>query len=97
MSISTINDHAYHGSVKLSFCTDSASSVAAIEIATVYFAVENGSTRLHSRSTQAQATIETVKAMLPSTVFADVAAHRVRPNRRPAIEAFTDISMIQSL
>lgn len=62
--------------------------MAEIAMAMVYFAVENGSTRLHKRSTQAQATTDTVKAMLPSTVFAEVAAHRVRPNRRPTIEAF---------
>lgn len=38
--------------------------------------------------------METVNATLPSTVFADVAAHRVRPNRRPIIEAWVIVSEV---
>lgn len=66
----------YHGRVRLSFCTDKASSTAVTQTTAAYRNVVNCSARPHRRRSQAQATTETANAALPSNVLEDVGDQR---------------------
>lgn len=79
--------HMYNGSVKLSFCSDNASSSELTDTTTKYNIVENGSVYPSNRITHAQLTTDNVNATLPSTVFDVVGHHRCVPNRLPMIDA----------
>ena len=80
--------HIYHGSVRLSFWTESASRTEVIDTTVAYRIALNESTRPHSRRSPVQARTETAKAILPSTVLPELDDHRTLPKRLPTTDAY---------
>jgi len=79
--------HTYNGTVRLSFCPLTASTIPPAATTAAYLPVENTSAYPAIRITHAHPITDTQNAMLPSTVLPLIPLHRCPPTRFPTIDA----------